>query len=203
MIYDISPLLGEDTPVWPGDVPLTRHWQCQLEKGDNIDLSSLQTTVHVGAHADAPSHFSSGGQTIDEVDLLPYIGPCQVIEITGKVMIGPDDFHRCHVNSCSRLLIKTGSFSKENFTSFSAINIEGMAYLGELGIVLLGIDTPSVDPFESKSLCAHKEMLRHGIRNLEGLDLSLIEPGVYELIALPLPLKGFDASPVRAILRAQ
>lgn len=202
-LIDISPVLSELTPVWPGDTPLSRQWLTRLKSGSNIDLSTLNTTVHIGAHADAPSHYSDGGPTIDQVDLVPYLGPCVVVDARGCEQIQPEHFAAAIQSGARRLLFKTrkqreGLVFETDFASFSP---ESVAIMGEAGILLAGIDTNSVDPFHSKELPAHKVFGQYNIRNLEGLDLFHVEPGEYELIALPLKLQGFDASPVRAILR--
>ena len=202
-LIDISPTLNELTPVWPGDTPLTRQWLTRLETGSNIDLSTLNTTVHIGAHADAPSHYLQGGPTIDQVDLHAYLGPCVVVDATGCEQIQPEHCEAAVKSGARRILFKTrirpeGETFETDFASFSP---ESVATMGEAGVLLAGIDTSSVDPFHSKGLPAHKVFGQYNIRNLEGLDLFQVEPGDYELIALPLKLQGFDASPVRAILR--
>ena len=206
MIYDISPTIEEALAVWPGDVPFTRQWQCQIDKGSNIDLSSLSSTVHLGSHADAPSHYEGGAASISEVPLEPYCGPCYVKkvdvgrgELITKNHLEGDD----KLKSSKRVLIATGTYPNPNQFNedFAAFDASAIEYLGQLGVQLIGIDTPSFDPFSSKDLPAHHTLFKYGIRNLEGLVLSDIEEGEWELIALPLKLKGFDGSPVRAILR--
>ena len=203
MIIDISPELDEKTAVWPGDVAFSRSWQMEISQGANLDLSSISTTVHIGAHADAPSHYSGTGGSIDTVSLEPYLGPCQVIEVFGVDLIKPEHISQAKLENGSRLLFKTNSFPnpKKFNENFTALSPEVVDLMGSRGVVLVGLDTPSVDPFDSKDLEAHKKLLHHGIANLEGLLLKDVEEGFYELIALPLKLVGFDASPVRAILR--
>jgi arylformamidase len=203
MIYDITPLISARLKVWPGDTPPAREVLCDLAKGDNITLSTLHATVHLGAHADAPGHYAAGGAAIHERDLMPYLGPCQVMHvaaprgsrITLSMLPGP-------VMS-DRLLIATGTYpDPEDFnTDFAALSPDLVDWLGEQGILLLGIDTPSVDLFDSKDLPAHAACARHDVSILEGLALRGVPAGSYELIALPLRLEGFDASPVRAVLR--
>lgn len=203
-IYDISPPISARTGVWPGDVALHRSVQMDHAHGAHLTLSSITSTVHIGAHADAPSHYHKDGASIDQVELSAYIGPCTVLHVTSKPLITVGDLAPLRGKSpCQRVLFKTLSqpdpqVFNEDFTAFSAEAIEALA---GMGVVLVGIDTPSVDPFASKDLPAHVALFRNKIRNLEGLDLRAISPGDYELIALPLALSGFDASPVRAILR--
>ena len=201
-IFDISPLLHPKIAVWPGDTPLSREVLCNIEDGSNIDLSTIRSTVHVGAHADAPKHFHPSGATIDAVELSPYLGPCEVVTVLGKELIQVEDCHAAVGRGAKRILFRTLSapnpdIFNEDFCAFSA---EAMEYMGKHGVALVGIDTPSVDLFSSKDLPAHQMLRRHNIRNLEGLVLVDIPNGRYTLIALPLKLAGFDASPVRAVL---
>jgi arylformamidase len=203
MIRDISPPLRPRTPVWPGDVPLSRHVACDLARGDTITLSSLGATVHLGAHADAPSHFLAGGASIDAVPLDRYVGPCRVVDVDaqpgsrfGLGAIGDE------IDAPRLLLRILGTPPCDDFpTGFPAPSAALVEELAGRGVVLIGLDTPSVDLFDSKDLPAHHACARGGVAILEGLDLSAVAPGRYELIALPLRLEGFDASPVRAILR--
>lgn len=203
MIYDISPLVDENTPIWPGDVPLSRTHQCRLSKGDSVDLSSLSSTVHIGAHADAPSHFSVDGLSVDELELTDYFGSCHVVSVKKDSVILPEDISDCLAFQPERILVRTDSFDHSGpfRTKFAYFHHEAIRLCGESGVRLIGIDTPSFDRFDSKTLDAHKALLRFNIRNLECLDLSKVSDGEYELVALPLKLRGFDASPVRAILK--
>lgn len=204
-IIDISPPVGEETAVWPGDVQFSRSVQCDIRQGSNIHLSSLTSTVHCGAHADAPLHYNKNGGSIDQVDLSHYLGPCQVLSVSpmsGSLIRSPDFAERV-LPGMTRLLFKTNSQPHyDNFnTDFTAFDAEAIHWCGKQGIVLLGIDTASFDGFDSKDLPAHQLLFTYNIRNLECLQLGHVDDGVYELIALPLKLRGFDASPVRAILR--
>ncbi len=203
MIYDITPSITESFPVWPGDTPLTREVLLDMADGSNITLSTLRATVHLGAHADGPNHYGLNAPSIDQRDLTYYLGPCQVV----RVVLGPGD--RVSVGklpaviAAERLLIATGTYDpKKAFQKdFAALEPSLVEHLGRQHVRLIGIDTPSIDPYESKDLPAHRTILKHNMAILEGLDLSAVPEGLYELIALPLKLVGFDASPVRAILR--
>jgi arylformamidase len=162
-------------------------------------------TVHIGAHADAPSHYTRDGLPIDQVDLEAYMGPCTVITVLSPKdrLIQPEHCEAALAQGAKRLIFRTLSqsdYTKFN-TDFVAFSPEAVRLMGETGVKLIGIDTASVDPFDSKNLPAHHVLYQYGIRNLESLDLRHVPDGDYELIALPLKLVGFDASPVRAILR--
>ena len=202
MIYDISPLISPRLQVWPGDTPPSREVLLDIAKGDNITLSTLRATVHLGAHADAPSHYGIG-PSIEARNLDYYLGPCQVMHVNvGKgTRITPSMLPEGVVSS--RLLLATGTFpDPEQFNAdFAALSVDLVDFLHDQGVALVGIDTPSVDLFHSKDLPAHQAFLRHDMAILEGLVLKGVPAGTYELIALPLRLEGFDASPVRAILR--
>lgn len=205
MIYDISPLIDERIAVWPGDTNFSRAWQCQIKDGSNIDLSTITTTVHIGAHADAPSHFHSDGVTIDRVAIEPYWGPCTVITVRRRPLIMPEDVAPALAKGARRILVRTDTQPDRTVfpTDFSAFSPEAVRAMGAAGVVLIGIDTASVDPFSSKALPAHQELYRCNIRNLEGLSLEHVPDGEYELVAIPLKLAGGDASPVRAVLRTR
>lgn len=184
---------------------MTREVLCDMARGDNITLSTLRATVHLGSHADAPSHYQRDGETIERQALDVYIGACHVVEARigrgqrvsmGHLVSPPRWTH-------PRVLIRTGTYPDSNrfTTDFAALDPALVETLGSEGVRLVGIDTPSVDLFESKDLPAHQAFARANMRILEGLVLGGVAAGEYELIALPLRLVGFDASPVRAVLR--
>lgn len=201
-LIDISPLVSPRTAVWPGDVAFRRDVALSLAAGDNLELSSITTTVHVGAHADAPSHYVAGGQAIHQRPLDAYYGPCQVLAVDAPrgARILPE--HLPAAIEAPRLLLRTGSFPDpdafaRDFNSLSPALVDAAH---AAGVVLIGLDTPSVDPFDDARLLSHQALARHGMANLEGLLLDHVAPGRYTLIALPLRLEGADASPVRAAL---
>ena len=199
---DISPTVSADLAVWPGDTPVSREVLLDMRAGDHLTLSSLHATVHVGAHADAPNHYGKDAEGIDAIPLQRYLGGCQVVRVDTRpgalitaeeVRVPPD---------CRRLLIATGTYPDptEFSEDYAALDPALGHDLGRAGVQLIGVDTPSVDPFTSKELPAHRACLAEGILILEGLVLAGVAEGSYRLIALPLKLSGFDASPVRAVL---
>ena len=203
MIIDITPTISPRLGVWPGDTPSSRKILLDISKGDNITLSTLTATVHLGAHADAPSHYGKKGDTIEARDLSLYIGPCQVIRVPADrgTRIGPDGLPPI---TDERVLFYTGTFpDPEDWNEdFAALSPKLVDFLHGKGVRLVGIDTPSVDLQDSKDLPAHHAFFRHDMAILEGLVLKDALAGRYELIAVPLKLEGFDASPVRAVLRS-
>ncbi len=203
MIYDISPPITPSLDVWPGDTPPSREILLDLEAGANLTLSTLRATVHLGAHADAPSHYGAGAPSIDLRSLDLYLGACEVVRVPSArgALVRPSALEGRR--QAPRVLIATGTFpdaTKWN-KDFAALSPELVDHLHQQGVRLVGIDTPSLDPFASKDLPAHAACLRHDMAILEGVVLDGVPEGVFELIALPLRLVGFDASPVRAILR--
>lgn len=203
MIYDITPAISSSLKVWPGDTPPTREVLLDMKKGANLTLSTLHSTVHLGAHADAPSHYGADAPSIERRSLDAYLGPCQVIRV--KVPRGNRIAPSALTSPvrAERILFATGTFPdptrfNEDFAAFSPELID---HLHAQGVRLVGIDTPSVDLFSSKDLPSHLACLRHDLAILEGITLERVPEGLYELIALPLKLEGFDASPLRAILR--
>jgi arylformamidase len=203
MIYDITPPITPKLAVWPGDTPLRREVLMDMARDDNITLSTLRATMHLGAHADGPNHYGKDAAAIDERSLDYYLGPCQVIRMNvGRATRMMPTMLRSEITT-PRVLFATGTYpNPENWNAdFAALSVELIDFLHERSVITVGIDTPSVDLFDSKDLPAHKAMLRHNMSILEGLVLKNVPEGMYELIALPLPLVGFDASPLRAILR--
>jgi arylformamidase len=203
-IHDISPLVDGKISVWPGDTPFSARELLRIEDGAAVNLSTITMSCHTGAHADAPSHYLKGAETIDAVPLDAYLGPCLLAEVKPKGgAVRPEELKGKDLSGVERLLLRTGCIQdRTKFPEAVAyLTVELVRHLKEHGIVLVGIDSPSVDPFDSKDLPAHKALHAAGIANLENLALKGVPPGRYELIALPLRLAGRDGSPVRAILR--
>jgi arylformamidase len=207
-LIDISPRLTSDIAVFPGDTPMSREMLLDLEAGDPITLSTLRTTVHLGAHLDAPSHYGTGEATIDDLPLERFVGRCRVLRVFVRPgeLVKLEDVEQAlgERETTRRLLLATDSYRDPTCfdRDFAGIEPDVIGALRLHGVELLGIDTPSVDPAESKELEAHAACLESGITILEGLVLDGVPEGEYELIALPLRLVGFDASPVRAVLRS-
>jgi len=203
MLYDISPPITDLLQVWPGDTPPTREILTDMKQGANITLSTIHSTVHLGAHADGPNHYGRDVGGIETRPLEDYLGRCQVIHtpVTRGELVTPRHL-RVSIQA-ERVLLATGTYPDPSHFNrdFAALDPALVEHLRGLGVRLIGIDTPSVDLFDSQELPAHRAFLKHDIAILEGLVLDGVPEGLYELIALPLSLVGFDASPVRAILR--
>jgi arylformamidase len=203
-LYDISQPLRPDLPVWPGDTPfgLERTWF--LEGECPVNVSRLTLSTHSGAHADAPLHFDPAGTAIDAVDLVPYLGPAQLLSVTeGPERIAAEEVLPRLEPGTRRVLLRTFELFPQDAwpTHFRTPAPDLVEALGAAGVRLLGIDGPSLDPQDAKDLVSHQALGRWRMAVLEGLVLDGVPDGRYELIAPPLRLSGADASPVRALLR--
>lgn len=201
-LIDISPTISERLGVWPGDVAFSREESLAIARGDNIGLSAIRGTVHLGAHADAPIHYVADGQGIESRPLARYFGRCQVIDVAVDrgARIAPEQLQGAI--DAPRVLFRTGTFPdpdqwNEDFAAFSPELVDQLA---AQGVITIGIDTPSIDPQDDAVLQSHQRVAAHDLAVLEGLVLDGVEPGIYTLIALPLKIEGADAAPVRAAL---
>jgi len=203
-IYDISPQIREGMAVWPGDKKFRSQWTMQIRNGDSCNVSAVTMSVHTGSHVDAPYHFDETGQDVASIPLARYLGPARVVELAVDGPITDRQLAALDWSRVERVLFKTGSsgLPENRFDRDFAYLSEGAAsFLGERKLLLVGTDAPSVDAFSSKTMEAHRILLRHGIAILEGVRLGHVPAGDFDLIALPLRLAGLDASPVRAVLR--
>ena len=205
-IIDISPTLSKEIATWPGDTAFERQVTMDTDQGDHLGLSKLTTTLHVGAHTDAPNHYVAGGKGIDQRSLHYYYGPAQVLSVQTKKgqRVQLQDLPTQEILA-PRVLLKTGSFPDPNAwnNDFCSLSEELVTWLADKHVLLVGIDTPSIDPFESKALEAHHKVAQYNMAILEGIVLDGVEDGLYQLCALPLKIKDGDASPVRAVLIPQ
>lgn len=203
-LWDISPLVSPQSPIFPGDEPYALRWTATLSPECPVNLSALTMSPHVGAHADAPLHYAPEGASAAEVDLDAYLGPCRVIHAIacGPLIQIEHLQHAVGAGLPARVLVRCNEKAKEVWDpAFSAYAPETVAWLAAQGVRLIGLDTPSVDPADSKTLQSHQQLRALNLRVLENLVLDDVPEGDYELIALPLKLAGACASPVRAVLR--
>jgi arylformamidase len=206
-LWDISPPVHAGAPVFPGDAAYEQHWNCSIGPDGPVNVSTLRMSPHTGAHADAPLHYDPDGVAVGALPLEPSLGPCRVVHtIDGGPLI--EWRHLSHAVDRAdlppRVLVRTyrqqplDRFDRA-LTAYAPDTIERLA---DRGVTLIGIDTASIDPADSKALASHQVIRRRGLRVLENLWLDEVPEGDYELIALPLKLVTADASPVRAVLRA-
>ncbi len=202
-LRDISPAVSPSSALFPGDRAYAQEWTASLGPGCPVNLSAVTLSPHIGAHADAPLHYGAGAPAIGAVSLEPFLGPCRVIHAIGCGPLVRRE-HLAHAVDAlpPRVLVRTCANAPLHWSpAFSAFAPETIAWLATLGVRLVGIDSQSVDPAESKTLPSHRQLLALDMRVLENLVLDDVPAGDYELIALPLRWVLADASPVRAVLR--
>ena len=202
-LWDISPPIAADSPLFPGDTAYSQEWTATITPGCPVNLSAITMSPHIGAHADAPLHYGADAATIGQVSLDPYLGPCRVIHAIGcGPLVRPEHLAHAATDLPPRVLVRTCIKAPTQWSpEFSAFAPETITWLASMNVRLVGIDSQSVDPADSKTLDSHHLLLHHDLRVLENLVLDDVPAGDYELIALPLKLMTADASPVRAVLR--
>lgn len=205
-LYDITRTISTESAVWPGDSPFQFDFVTRIADGSSINLTTLHLSPHTGTHADAGYHFEDTGLQPHQLPLEKYMGRAQVVTLERQHGgIRPADVAPHITEPIERLLIHTWvSDTPDNQwpDAFPYPTIELVDWLAQQGAILLGLDSPSVDAFDSRDLACHHRLAGHGMVHLESLQLSNVPDGIYELIALPLKLVGVCGSPVRAILRA-
>jgi len=206
-LWDISPPIGPGSPVFPGDTAAHLAWVARRGAEGPVNVCALTLSPHTGAHADAPLHYDNDGAPIDAVDLAPYLGRCRVVHVFGPLAGGPCVLpqHLPHAQADwpPRVLLRCyARMPQQRFdAALPGLAPELVDWLAARGVKLVGTDSASVDPADSKHLPAHAALRVRGLRVLENLLLDDVPEGDYELIALPLKLSGACASPVRAVLR--
>ncbi|WP_085991226.1 arylformamidase [Oceanobacillus senegalensis] len=201
---DISMVLTNEIGTWPGDTPFTYQLSFTKEQTKSANIGEISTSVHTGTHIDAPFHYDNTGEKVHELDVSLFVGLAKVVDVRGNTMIGRKELEKFNLDGVSRLLLRSLDRKDQQFPdNFPVLREDIGPFLKEKGIHLIGTDCPSVDPVNSKSLRAHHSLNENGVYILENLVLKDVNPGEYELIALPLSIYGGDASPVRAVLRRQ
>ncbi len=195
-------------PIWPNDPGVSLELTSSIARGDDANVTRLDMGVHTGTHIDAPFHFDPNGKTIDKLSLDVLIGPCRVFDMLEiNQAIGSADLEKLVFDNQIRVLFKTKNSNlwktgermfKKDFIHMSP---EGAKFLIDRGIKLVGIDYLSIERYGSPDHTTHHMLLGNKVVILEGLDLSGVSSGDYELIALPPRLKGADGSPARVVLR--
>ncbi|MFQ5418927.1 MAG: cyclase family protein [Anaerolineae bacterium] len=206
IIHDISLIISPSLPVWPGDPAVQMSQPVSLERGDVCTVTRLDISAHTGTHVDAPAHFVPGGAGVDSLDLNVLIGPAWVTAVPDVPAITAEVLASLAIPAgTTRLLCKTRNSErwarKETTfaTDFVAITSDGADWLLAHGIRLVGVDYLSVSPFHD-TIPTHEILLGAGVIPLEGLNLTAVSPGAYDLVCLPLKLAGADGAPARAVL---
>jgi arylformamidase len=205
-IYDISVPVSAELPIFPGDPRIEVEPVTRLARGDSANVSRLLMATHSGTHIDAPSHYSDGGVSVDHLPLSLLMGNALLVEIRGVKQIGRHELARFPIRGEKRLLIRTDNsllWEQPGFTEdYAFLTVEGAHFLLDAGVQLVGIDYLSVEAYSGTGE-VHRMLLGKGVIILEGLNLEGVAPGGYELICLPLKIKGGDGAPARAVLRAR
>ena len=210
-IWDISRTLSNDFAEWPGDEPFHYRLTREIAKGQMVNLGAILMSVHNGTHADARFHFDPNGESIEKAPLDIYLGRATVVDLAQtffrskeKHLITTEDLkpHAEEIAATSRLLVKTGRWSDSTIfpNQIPVIAADVPAWLQKNGVKLLGLDLPSMDEIDSKSLQNHHALSSAGIAIVESLDLSAVTLGIYNFAALPLKIAGADGAPMRAVL---
>jgi arylformamidase len=202
-LIDISRPIHPGMPVWPGDTPAEFDFTATKAGGASANVGRLRLSVHSGTHADAPFHYNDAGARIDAVPADTFVGPARVVDVRGHATITTELLAAHDFSATPRVLFKSDSWTDPAVfpASWPLLAADAPAWLGRHGVRLVGLDVPSVDHLTSKDMSIHHALDAARIIILENLDLRAVTPGVYELIALPLKIKGGDGSPVRAVLR--
>ena len=204
-IYDITVPISATLPCYPGDPAVDITPVAQITRGDAANVSRVTLTSHSGTHLDVPRHFLAHGTTVDAIDLTVLLGPVRVCAIPGTAHITADDVQALHLQGVRRVLFQTANaalWERPGFQSdYVALTAAAAQLLVELEVGLVGIDYLSIDAFERQDFPVHRILLGAGILILEGLDLRVVPPGEYELVALPLLLQDGDGAPARVLLR--
>lgn len=205
-IYDISLPLSPSLVVWPGDPPVAITQPSSMARGDSFSLTRMDISAHTGTHVDAPAHFVAGGAGVDSLDLDVLIGPALVVDARSANTLSAAVLESLAIPAgTQRVLFRTRNSElwRESHTVFDvdyvAVLADGAAWLVEHGVRLVGVDYLSVAPF-AESAPTHQILLAAGVIAVEGLNLSEIEPGAYQLVCLPLKIAGADGAPARAVL---
>ena len=202
-LTDISRPLAADTACWPGDVSFAFRLASTIAAGASVNVGSIQASVHTATHCDAPFHYDSTRVTVERMSLDTFVGPAWVVDVRGASR-WRDRLEGLDFMDTRRVLFHTGGWpDTERFPESIPVMEPDLAdWLADRGVALIGVDVPSVDPLDSKTLDNHHALGNCGITIIEGLWLAHVPAGRYELIALPLRIVGADGSPVRAVLRS-
>ncbi|MEQ9619709.1 MAG: cyclase family protein [Deltaproteobacteria bacterium] len=204
---DISVPISDGMVSWPGDPPVRVYRLHDMDKGDDCNVSEVSMTVHTATHMDAPSHFTKLKTGIDKMPLSAVVGNARVIEVNDPESIKVAEIRPHRIRRGERILFKTRNskrkWDKKPFDEkFVYISTETAEYLVDRKVQTIGVDYLSIGGFESNINEVHQIILKARIWVIEGLDLSRVEPGRYEMICLPIKIENCEGAPARALLRS-
>lgn len=203
MLLDISQPVTPTTAGFPGDVPFSCGWTGRLADGDSVNVGWVKTSPHVGTHVDAPYHYDDNGARLGALHPERFIGPAIVIDARGEDALDAHLLDGLDLRKTPRVLFRTQETTRlDTFNpDFPTLTENAITRLASANVKLIGIDAPSVDTADSKTLPIHHALGKADITNIENLLLDHVEPGTYELLAAPVRWTDMDAAPLRAILR--
>jgi arylformamidase len=206
-IFDVTVPLSSEVPTFPGDPCFEIHQLHRIDQGSSYALSRIALGSHFGTHVDAPAHFIKDGASVDELPLEILLGKARVVELLVSDKIERADLEALDLSDDLRVLFKTRMSGQLRQPAFQEDHIyltpEAAVYLAQIGIKLVGIDYLSIEKFGSDDYAAHRALLTAGIVIVEGLDLSEVEAGEYEMACLPLRVVGAEGAPARVVLRTR
>lgn len=207
-MIDISVPIHQGLPVWPDGAMIEIYRIADMDKGSICNVSQLGMTTHMGTHIDAPLHFINGAKPTSSIPLDRLVGDCYVAEIKGKPFITASDLAMANIPAgTQKLLLKTDNsrlwenYSHSFYEDFCALKNNAAEWIIDFGIHLIGIDYLSIAPFHDPPEIVHRTLLQAEVVILETIDLRFVDPGLYELICLPLKIANVDGNPSRAVLR--
>jgi len=204
-LIDVTVPLDSNLPTYPGNTPFSVETIRRISTGDSSNLSTLHLSAHTGTHVDAPRHFLESGAGAEALALELLIGRVRVVEVTSRKGIGPGELSTSDFSEDLRVFIKTHNSrlwgSPTFHTDYVGMTEAGARFLVDRGVKVLGVDYLSVEVFKTPGAPAHHILLGGGTIVIEGLNLRDVEPGIYEMMCLPLPIVGGDGAPARVVLR--
>jgi arylformamidase len=204
-IIDVTVPLTAELPTFPGDPPFRMESTHRLQDGAAYNVAELHLGTHTGTHVDAPFHFLADGTTVDELPLEILLGKARVVDLGGRDLVDRADLETLDLREDLRVLLKTRNSGQLRHQAFQEdyvyLTPDAATYLAQVGIKLVGFDHLSIEKFGSRDFAAHRALLEAGVVIVEGLDLSDVEPGEYDMTCLPLRIAGGDGSPARVVLR--
>lgn len=204
-LIDVSVPLDSALPTYPGNTPFTLEPIQRIANGDHANLSSIHMSVHAGTHVDAPCHFFAGAAGAETLPLEMLFGRTRVVDITSRSGISADDLAGLDLSEDIRVLFRTSNsrlWGDPTFhPDFVGVTETGARYLVDHGIKVVGVDYLSVEKFKAPGAPAHHILLGGGTIVIEGLNLREADPGIYDMVCLPLRIVGSDGAPARVVLR--
>ncbi len=204
-LIDVTVPLDSRTPTYPGNTPFTIEAIKRIARGDSSNTSTLHLGAHTGTHVDAPRHFFDAAPGADDLALELMLGRTRVVEISTRNGIGAEQLGGLDLSEELRVLFKTSNSrlwgSPEFHTDYVGVTASGAEYLVAHGIKVVGIDYLSIEEFKTPGAPAHHMLLGGGVIVIEGLNLREVEPGIYDMLCLPLRVVGADGAPARVLLR--